>query len=128
VALKSGRMPVEKIIEKGLPFSLATDVGAGPKTSMFDVMRCFIEVHKDIPVATPQAALYYATLAGAEILGFAEETGNLEKGKYADFLVLNAKVEGEEKVPDIIEKLSNSEDYDTIVQKTIFKGKEIYSG
>lgn len=127
VALCSGRMPIEQIQEKGLKFALATDVGAGPDVSMLDVIRCYLDVHKDIPNITPESGLYYATLAGAEILGFDKETGNLDKKKYADFLILDAKPEEDETVSDIIRRIVNAGDYDNAVQKTFFKGKQVYS-
>lgn len=128
-ALKSGTMPLDKILELDIPFALATDVGAGPKTSMLDVMRCFLDVH-DTPNANPESALYYATLAGAKILGYGNETGSLEKGKSADFLVLNMKVDANEQdntADSIIRKLTHESDYDTIVKKSVLRGKELVS-
>jgi guanine deaminase len=131
-ALKSGTMRLDKIVEFGIPFALATDVGAGPKTSMLDVMRCFLEVHGSAsngahssPNATPISALYYATLAGAQVLGYGEETGNLKKGKSADFLVLNLKVRPGEKPEEIIRKLTHESDYDTIVKEAYLEGRQL---
>lgn len=124
VALKSGTMPLDKIIEFDIPFALATDVGAGPKTSMLDTMRSFLDVHSS-ENANPQAALYYATLAGAQLLGYEKETGSLEKGKSADFLVLNMKAEEGESADSIIKKLTHESDYDTIVKDVYLAGRYI---
>jgi len=127
-ALKSGIMPLDKIIEFDIPFALATDVGAGPKTSMLDVMRCFLDVHnsaRELKYANPVSALYYATLAGAEILGYGSETGNFKKGKSADFLILNTKVRPGEKPDEIIRKLTHESDYDSIVKEAYLGGRKL---
>ena len=129
VALKSGRMPVEKVFNKGIKFALATDVGAGPKTSMIDVMREFLDVHAGIDaceyVVTPISALYYATLAGAQLLNFASQTGNFAKGKSADFLILQTKL-ASNNPNQIIRDLCYESDYSQVVAKTIFKGDVVY--
>lgn len=94
MALESGRMPVEKLREYGIHYALGTDVGAGPKLSMFDVMRAYVEVHEGRVSAID--ALYRASLAGAQIMGTAENSGNLSAGKQADFLVINNDLTGED--------------------------------
>ncbi|MCP4607423.1 MAG: amidohydrolase family protein [Planctomycetes bacterium] len=38
---------------------------------------------------TVQQAIYHATKCNAEILGIEDETGSIETGKSADFVVLN---------------------------------------
>jgi guanine deaminase len=45
-ALASGRMPLERLRAAGVAWVLATDIGAGPKLSMLDAMRAFVEVHR----------------------------------------------------------------------------------
>lgn len=87
IALKSGRMPVEKILKYKIPFALATDIGAGPKLSMLDVMKAYLKIHKS-KLVTPVDALYRATLAGAEIMGIDHLHGNLNRGKKAEFLMI----------------------------------------
>jgi guanine deaminase len=104
IALNSGRMMVEKLIKYKIPYALGTDIGAGPSLSMLDVMQTYIKVHNDarkeqlirglnkdeleIPEITFEDALYRATLAGAEIMGIDKFTGNLNKGKNADFIIV----------------------------------------
>jgi len=105
IALLSGRMPVEKFMKYKIPFALATDIGAGPRLSMLDVMSTYMDIHNkarakqqkrglkkgelEIPEITFIDALYRATLAGAEIMGISKEHGNLNKGKKAEFIVLD---------------------------------------
>ncbi|HEC21101.1 MAG TPA: hypothetical protein ENI70_01130, partial [Candidatus Peregrinibacteria bacterium] len=67
-----------------------------------------------------------ATLAGAGILGFSKETGNLKPGKYADFLVLDVeKGDPNEVLRQICDRGTNH--YGEVVLKTFFKGQELYS-
>ncbi|HKB91934.1 MAG TPA: amidohydrolase family protein [Opitutaceae bacterium] len=47
--------------------------------------------YKDAKVMTAKEMLYLHTLGGAEILGIADKVGSLEKGKFADFLVVDPR-------------------------------------
>lgn len=125
VALKSGTMPLDDIVRHHIPFALGTDVGAGPKTSMLDVMRAFLDVHDSVH-ATPIAALYYATKAGAQILGYGDETGSLDIGKSADFIMLDMHKEKDQSIDDFIRLLTHKTDYDTIVEKAFFRGESLF--
>lgn len=90
IALKSGTMPIEKVLKYKIPFALATDIGAGPKLSMIDVMKAYLKVHKSKSV-TAVDALYRATLSGAEIMEISKNYGNLNKGKFAEFVIIPKK-------------------------------------
>ncbi len=125
VALKSGTMPLDDIIRHKIPFALGTDVGAGPKTSMLDVMRAFLDVHDSVH-ATPTAALYYATKAGAQILGYGDETGSLDTGKSADFLIIKKQKEKDQALDDFLRLLTHKTNYDTIVDRTFFRGESLF--
>lgn len=88
-ALDSGRMDLEAARHFGVPFALGSDVAAGPSHSMLHVMQRFLAVHRaaGIPVEAP-VALYHATLAGAQCLGWQHDLGSLEPDKRADFVAM----------------------------------------
>lgn len=56
-ALGSGRMPLERLREAGVPWVLATDVGAGPQLSGLHVMARFLAVHAGVAEVTASEAL-----------------------------------------------------------------------
>jgi len=89
VALSSGRMPLERFQAAGIPFALATDVGAGPDLSMMDVMRVFLEVHRGAVELSPLDALRAATLSGAEAIGEGKRRGAVCAGRQADLVALH---------------------------------------
>ncbi|MBC8384538.1 MAG: guanine deaminase [Candidatus Cloacimonetes bacterium] len=93
--LKSGIFPMEKMKEKKIDFALASDVAAGTSLSMFNVMKMCIYRQDDYKVF-PEEAFYYATLAGAKILGKENVIGSLEVGKEADLIFME--------IPGILEK------------------------
>lgn len=88
--LKSGWMPISLVEKSKITFGLGTDVGAGTSMSIFTSMR-----HADYSqldtVVTPAKAFYLATLGGAKTLSLDKITGSLEKGKCADFCVVNVE-------------------------------------
>ena len=88
-ALDSGRMDLDRIRAHGIPYALASDVGAGPSHSMLHVMQRFLTQHRTAGEhVTAGEALYRATLAGAQALGRGQEAGRLTPGRRADFVVL----------------------------------------
>jgi guanine deaminase len=99
--LASGTMPLRRWLQEGLSIGLGTDVGAGTTLSMWHEMAMACTASKlrwadtrgeaDRPLG-PAEALHLATLGGARALGFAERTGSLERGKAADFLVVDVRV------------------------------------
>lgn len=128
IALGSGRMPVEKIKEWDISFALASDVGAGPSLSMLHVMQKYMEQHNKAGIKiTPADALYRATLAGAEILSKNDITGNLNKGKEANFAIV--KTYGRlNDAESAIEDITNGsiEELEVKVQSTYFKGEKVF--
>ena len=85
--LCSGVMPLDRIVDHGIPFAICTDVGASPTMSMLAEMAQFLKVHAGRSRrATPSEALYRATLAPAEILGLTEWLGTLEVGRRMSFV------------------------------------------
>ncbi len=88
-ALGSGRMNIEAVRRHGIPFALASDVGAGPSHSMLHVMQRFLAQHREAgaPVSVREA-LYRSTAAGARCLGRGDRAGDFTAGKRADFVLL----------------------------------------
>ncbi len=88
--LGSGLFPMQRALERAIPFGLGTDIGAGTTLSMFAVMSDAYKVQQVRGlVLSPLKLWYLATLGGARALGLEGETGSLEPGKAADFLVLD---------------------------------------
>src|SRR5204862_6011089 len=62
--LGSGIMPLDKVLARGIPYAICTDVGASPTTSLVNEMVQFLRVHRGrSAAATPREALFRATLA-----------------------------------------------------------------
>ncbi|MBZ0158945.1 guanine deaminase [Candidatus Methylomirabilis sp.] len=95
--LKSGLMPLRELMDIGLRIGLGSDVGGGPTLSPFEIMRSAIYVHtarRFLPDfrggdISPATALYMATLGGAKALGLDDTIGSLDRGKEADFIIVN---------------------------------------
>jgi cytosine/adenosine deaminase-related metal-dependent hydrolase len=74
-------------VDRGIPYAIATDVGASPTVSMLAEMGRFLAVHNRRSArATPSEALYRATLAAAEILRLDASLGRLVAGRPASFI------------------------------------------
>ncbi len=85
--LNVGKAPAFLFKKMGIPMALGTDsLASNDSLSMLDEMRYLLADSPD--VFTPGELLRMATLGGAEAIGFDTETGSLEKGKRADFLVM----------------------------------------
>lgn len=128
-ALESGRMPVERILQYGILYGLGSDVGAGPSLSMLHVMQAYRNTHRDHIDILPAEALYRGTLAGAEILGLDDVTGNLNRGKEATFAVL--KSSGTHKHADandaMAEVLAGTQaDFESMVKQTYIAGRQVF--
>ena len=87
--LGSGVMSLAEAERGGVPWAIATDVGASPTCSMLAEMAAFCTVHAggpDAGLATPSAALYRATLAPVAMLGLSDRLGTLAAGRPASFV------------------------------------------
>lgn len=88
--LGSGLFKLHHVRAAGVVVGLGTDVGAGTTPSMFTSMADAYKVQQVQNVSlTPVQLWYLATLGGARALSMEGETGSLEVGKSADFLVLD---------------------------------------
>jgi guanine deaminase len=88
--LGSGLFPLHRVINAGVTIGLGSDVGAGTTPSIFTAMSDAYKVQQVQKASlTPFQLWYLATLGGARALSLDGETGSLEVGKSADFLMLN---------------------------------------
>ena len=128
-ALGSGRMPIERIRKAGIRWALASDIAAGPSLSMLHEMKTFLRVHADAGLRfNPIEAFYRATLAGAEMLGLADRCGNLDVGKEANFILLDASRLGKpHDANEALAELLSSEtgDFSLLTQRVFFRGQSI---
>ena len=74
-------------LDNGIPLALGNDVGC-PWITQYDFWRELVYLTK-FTTATPQDALYAATLGGATCAGIDQEAGSVEAGKCADLIVVN---------------------------------------
>lgn len=88
--LGSGLFPLHRVLDAGVVIGLGTDIGAGTTPSLFNAMADAYKVQQVQGVSLSPFHLWYlATLGGARALSLDAETGSLEPGKSADFLVLD---------------------------------------
>lgn len=80
--------PARQLIEKGAIVSLSTD--CNPGTSMTESMQTVVQLATLQMKMTVEESLTAATLNGAYSLRLAHETGSIEAGKRADFVLLDA--------------------------------------
>lgn len=80
--------PARKLIEKGAIVSLSTD--CNPGTSMTESMQMVMQLATLQMKMTVEESLTAATLNGAYSLRLSSETGSIETGKRADFVVIDA--------------------------------------
>jgi len=88
--LGSGLFGLHRALKAGVGVGLGTDIGAGTTPSMFTTMSDAYKVQQVQGVSlTPFHLWYLATLGGARTLSLDTESGSLEAGKSADFLLLD---------------------------------------
>jgi imidazolonepropionase len=80
--------PARRLIDAGAIVSLSTD--CNPGSSMTESMQTVIQLATLQMKMTVEESLTAATLNGAYALGLAEETGSIEAGKLADFVLIDA--------------------------------------
>lgn len=92
--LASGFCPVQRLLDNNINVALGTDGAASNNDlDMFAELRTAALLAKGVsgqPTALDaHSALRMATLAGAQALGIAEQTGSLEPGKLADMVAVD---------------------------------------
>jgi guanine deaminase len=88
--LCSGTFPLRRHSDHGVHFALGSDIGAGTGPSLLKeaLMAYLMQPLADRP--SPAHLLYLATRAGALALGLADECGDLQAGRSADYILLRA--------------------------------------
>ncbi len=132
LGLGSGLFDFKKIEQKKIPWALGSDIGGGPFLSMLDVIHSFVQQNKKAKKknATYIKALYRATFAGAEILGLEKKTGNLSKGKEANFIVIPLKgvrfKDAETCLAQLLGNEKKRDRFDQYVDMTFYRGNPVY--
>lgn len=88
--LGSGLFPLKKTWEAQVKVGLGTDIGAGTSFSQLQTIQEAYKVQQlQGDKLSAFEALYHATLGGAKALDLADQLGNFNIGKEADFIVLD---------------------------------------
>lgn len=132
--LGSGLFNFEQAEAYGIRWALASDIGGGPFLSMFDVMRSFVQQNKRAKVATATytKALFRSTVAGAQLIGYADKKGNFAPGKAFDFIQcidppeLPEDLTPEALLSSTIEQISHREEFDEFVLATVIDGSLVF--
>jgi len=131
--LGSGLFRLHHVLEAGVIVGLGTDIGAGTTPSMFTAMADAYKVQQVQGVSLSPFELWYlATLGGARALSLDDESGSLEAGKSADFLVLDLhatplislRSDRAANIEDLLAGLIFMGD-DRIVQSAYIAGREV---
>ncbi len=125
--LGSGLFDYRSADEHGIEWALGSDIGAGPYLSMLDVMQSFLAQNRNYGTDPGVArALNRATLKGAELLEF-PKLGKLATGYEGSFIAFPSTQKTDPKT--ILEELLDRDrnQFNTLAQKTIHKGEEVYT-
>jgi guanine deaminase len=118
--LGSGLFPLHRALSAGIEVGLGTDIGAGTTASMFTAMADAYKVQQVQGVSlTPIELWYLATLGGARALSLSEESGSLERGKSADFLILDLRA-----TPLIAMRSERAQSIEELLSGLIFLGDD----
>ncbi|HVS30459.1 MAG TPA: guanine deaminase [Thermoanaerobaculia bacterium] len=133
--LGSGLFRLPQVLRSGVIVGLGSDIGAGTTPSMLTAMADAYKVQQVQGISlTPFQLWYLATLGGARALSLDSETGSLERGKSADFLIfdlratplLQLRSERVGGVEDLLAGLVFMGD-DRAVAKAFIAGREVWS-
>ncbi len=91
-ALKRGGYPLLRHLESHrVPLCLGTDWGSGDMLEEMKFVNGLPFLFSNLPEFSCLDILKMATIRGAEALGFATETGSIERGKQADMIFFSLK-------------------------------------
>lgn len=140
--LGSGFFKLDKANQHKVRVGLGTDIGAGTSFCHLQTMnesykiikqqKSLVDDPKSIHPLTSVQAFYLATLGGAKSLHLEDKLGNLEKGKEADFLVLDpkatpflqARIENTNSIEEVLFALMMIAD-PSIIQDTYIMGQRV---
>ncbi|MFT5038030.1 MAG: 5-methylthioadenosine/S-adenosylhomocysteine deaminase [Flavobacteriaceae bacterium] len=99
--LASGFCPISKLIDHGINVAIGTDSAASNNDlDLFSELKTASLLAKavsgDPSSLNAHAALRMATINGAKALGWDEDIGSLEKGKYADMIAIKIDSVGQQ--------------------------------
>lgn len=133
--LGSGIALVPKMIKKGLRPGLGTDGAASNNNlDMLEEVHLAAMIHKGVnedPVAVPAlTALKMGTLFGAECAFLDQETGSLEVGKKADFVVIDLSGPHMQPLHDVVSHMVYSASRNDILDvyidgKAVMRNREL---
>ena len=132
--LGSGLFRLHHVLESGVLVGLGTDIGAGTTPSMFTAMADAYKVQQVQNISlSPYQLWFLATLGGARALSMDGETGSLERGKSADFVVLDLQAtplialrsERASSIEDLLAGLIFMGD-DRVVSQAFIAGREVW--
>ena len=106
----SKKLPLKKIIEKGISVSLGTDgLFSNKSLDILDELRYAKKIHQGVKA---RDLFYMATEGGAKALSFCGVTGTLERGSYADFTIFKiaeGRILNEENIYDAVISFKKSD-------------------
>jgi cytosine/adenosine deaminase-related metal-dependent hydrolase len=83
-----GRMPLKKLLDKGIFVGLGTDsLTSSPSLNLWDEMRYAFKIHQRDGI-TAKDIFKLVTVDGSKALRMEKETGSLEPGKRADIIAV----------------------------------------
>ncbi|WP_269525185.1 amidohydrolase family protein [Coraliomargarita parva] len=134
LGLGSGLFDFREAERRGVPWSLASDIGGGPYLSMFDVMHSFVAQNQRAGVseATYIKALHRSTRKGAELMGLPADRGWLCVGAYLDAIRVPVRPEllatgdPEAILAGINGGFDSREETDNFVLETYIKGASCF--
>jgi len=122
--LRSGEFPLDRVEEYGVPYALASDVGAGTTLSMFHHMM-MMGYRQSQATVNPEKSFIKATLDGAIIMGWQDKIGSIEVGKEADLVFI--PIENPQLDAKAIAARLVYQGRDIPVQRVMIAGKEVYT-
>lgn len=133
--LGSGLFDLQSVRDKNIKTGIGSDVGGGTSLNQLRTLsEAYKVLHLQGQSLPAYAAFYLATLGGAEALGLDDRIGNFERGKEADFVVLDSEQASITRrrlgsTDDVAEKLFALMMLgdDRAVRATYLTGREVYS-